>query len=247
MLDLINVAAFSHSKSIEKTNEDSILLPIRLDRGYIFGIADGVGSYAGADQASELALSFFSKISYIPKESEVENLLNRIKNDIGNLISINEDYIQAATTLTIGIIEDDGLHIIHVGDSRLYLKREQKLLTLTKDHTQHQKLLEAGLYTERQLKKMSGKNVLVTALSKNINLEYQYSFHKIKDLVDEHGNIIIYVMSDGAHEFWEKRPKFSLNTLNSPTAFSTSLQKRIEKNGPTDDYSLVSVKFKVEL
>ncbi|ENX13297.1 hypothetical protein F895_02601 [Acinetobacter sp. CIP 64.2] len=247
MLELTNVAAFTHSKSPEKTNEDFILLPSKIEGGYLFGVADGVGSYLGADFASKLAIKIFSKIQSIPNETEIDKILLNIRNKIGELDSINVDFFQAATTLTIGVVEDEGLHIIHVGDCRLYLKKEQKLLSLTKDHTQHQKLLDAGLYTERQLKKMSGKNVLVTALSKNINLEYQYSFHSVKDLVDEQGNILLYVMSDGAHEFWEKRPKFSLNTMNSPTAFSTSLQKRIEKNGPSDDYSLVSVKFKVKL
>lgn len=33
--------------------------------------------------------------------------------------------------------------------------------------------------------------------------------------------------------------------MNNPTAFSTSLLKRIEKNGPLDDYSLISTKFKI--
>lgn len=247
MLELINVAAFTHSKSQEKTNEDSILLPSRLEDGYIFGIADGVGSYAGAHLASELAVKFFSKLTTIPKELEVENLLNVIKFEIGDLVSINQEFFQAATTLTIGIMSVKGLHIIHVGDSRLYIRNEHKLLCATKDHTQHQKLLEAGLYTERQLKKMSGKNILTTAISKNINLEFQYSFMKIVDIIDDSGHVLINVMSDGAHEFWEKRPKFSLNTMGSPTSFASSLQKRIEKNGPVDDYSLISVKFKVRL
>ena len=67
----------------------------------------------------------------------------------------------------------------------------------------------------------------------------------MKDIIDEQGNLVVNIMSDGAYEFWEKRPKFSLNTMNNPTAFSTSLLKRIEKNGPIDDYSLISTKFKI--
>ena len=55
---------------------------------------------------------------------------------------------------------------------------------------------------------MPGKNILVTALSKSINLEYQYSFHMMKDLIDEQGNLIVNIMSDGAYEFWEKDQNF---------------------------------------
>lgn len=245
MLELISVAAFTNSKIEGKINEDSILLPLKKGDGYMFAIADGVGSYPGANLASKIVIDFFANIQKFPEEINIKDVLDEIINKISELERIDKAFYQAATTLTLGFIEENGLHIIHVGDSRLYLKFDQKLICKTKDHTQHQKLLEAGLYTERQLKKMPGKNVLVTALSKNIDLEYQYSFQSIENISDEQGNILINVMSDGAYEFWERRSKFSLNTMSNPTAFSTSLQKRIEKNGPIDDYSLISVKFRV--
>ncbi|EKU50904.1 phosphoprotein phosphatase [Acinetobacter sp. WC-323] len=245
MLELISVAAFSHSKSIEKTNEDAILLPLRKGNGYVFAIADGVGSYQGANYASKLAIEFFARIHKIPEQDSVEKVLLELKDKLHELENTDKEFYQAATTLTLGFIEESGLHIIHVGDSRLYLKNEHKLIKYTKDHTQHQKLLDAGLYTERQLKKMPGKNILTTALSTRINLEYQYIFLSSEDIVDENKELVVNIMSDGAYDFWEKRPKFSINTMNNPMAFSASLQKRIEKSGPIDDYSLVSAKFRI--
>lgn len=245
MLELTNVAAFSHPKSLGKNNEDSILLPVRIEKGFIFAIADGVGSYEGAHLASQIAIKHLSEINNISNEKEVETILLEVKNLIGELESLDINYHQAATTLTFALVDDNGLHIIHVGDSRLYLLKDLKLLCQTTDHTQHKKLLEAGLFTQRQLNKMPGKNILTTALAKNIDLEYQYKYLKHKDIVDSEGNLIVNIMSDGAYEFWESRPKFSFNTMRNPTAFSNSLQKRIEKNGALDDYSLISVKFKI--
>lgn len=52
-------------------------------------------------------------------------------------------------------------------------------------------------------------------------------------------------MSDGAYYFWEHRPRFSDNTMNSVMKFSAALQKRIEKS-PIDDYSLIAAQFKLE-
>lgn len=244
MLELLSVAAFTSSKSSDKTNEDAILLPQKKQSGYIFAIADGVGSYAGADIASKLVIDYMANLKEILCEEKVERILIEIKNRLIELGNKKEGFHNAATTLTVGFLEESGLHIIHVGDSRLYVKKEQKLIKYTKDHTQHQKLLDEGLYTERQLRNMSGKNILVAALSGNINLEYQYLFLDKDKITCEDGEIVINLMSDGAYEFWEKRPKFSQNTMSNPTAFSTSLQRRIEKNGPVDDYSLVSVKFR---
>ncbi|RAZ00898.1 serine/threonine-protein phosphatase, partial [Enterobacter hormaechei subsp. xiangfangensis] len=54
---------------------------------------------------------------------------------------------------------------------------------------------------------------------------------------------ILIVMSDGAHHFWEKRPRFSVNTLSEPSRFCSSLKKRIENGPPIDDYSVIAVKL----
>ena len=243
MLDLITVAAFTLPKSHEKVNEDSLLLPVKKKKGFAFAIADGVGSYAGASNASQLVVEYFNKSDDYPF-SDVETTLKTLNSKLGTLEELDQNFYKAATTLTLGYIDEKGLHIVHIGDSRLYLKKEQKLIQLTKDHTQHQKLLDAGLFTERQLKKMPGKNILMAALSSHINLEFQFSFIELSELIDENNEIVLNIMSDGAYEFWEKKPKFSINTMSSPTAFSTSLLKRIQKNGPTDDHSLISMKFR---
>ncbi|STY59751.1 Uncharacterised protein [Mannheimia haemolytica] len=66
----------------------------------------------------------------------------------------------------------------------------------------------------------------------------------MSELKDENNEVSIYIMSDGAHHFWEHRPRFSEKTTNSIVKFSAALQKRIEKS-PTDDYSLVAVQFKI--
>jgi protein phosphatase len=51
----------------------------------------------------------------------------------------------------------------------------------------------------------------------------------------------IYAMSDGAYKYWDARPKFSEKTMNSPSAFMSSLRKRMAKN-IIDDYTFIGVK-----
>lgn len=243
MLELINVAAFTNPKSILKNNEDTVLLPTKKNNGYVFAIADGVGSYPGARQASQAVIEFLNNYNNYPIQ-DVEGRLRELNDLIGQLELSDLSFKNAATTLTVGFIDETGIHVIHVGDSRLYLKKENKLVQLTKDHTQHQKMLDAGLFTERQLRKMPGKNILMSALAKNVDLDYQYHFVEMNDLINEENEIVLNIMSDGAYDFWEKRPKFSPNTMSSPSAFAMSLQRRIIKNEPTDDYSLISMKYR---
>lgn len=251
MFSLISCASFSIAKNPNKQNEDSILLPIRLDEGYLFGIADGVGSYEGAREASNTATNFLMSLNQnsIIKNSQfidIKDIFEKIKYKIELLSNENEIFKDAATTLTLCYVDNYGIRIGHIGDSRLYLKLNNQLIQITKDHTRHQQLLDAKLYTAKQLKKVSGKNILTTALSKNIEMNYDEYYLSLEDLNkyrDEENNIIINIMSDGTHSIWETRPKFSPKTLSSPLAFSSSLLRRINRVGAEDDHSLISVKI----
>lgn len=250
MFSLISCASFSIAKDPNKINEDSVLLPISLHHGYICAVADGVGSYKGAKEASKLVTDFLMTLKNDKVESHfnIDSIFNSIKDKIDNLSNVNSDFQEAATTLTFYYIDNLGIHIGHIGDSRLYIKNNSKLIQVTKDHTRHQQLLDAQLYTAKQLKKISGKNILTTALSSKIEMKYDKYFLSIEDLKkfsDDENCILINLMSDGAYNIWEKRPVFSQKTLNSPSAFCNSLLRRVERIGAEDDHSLISVKIKI--
>lgn len=252
MFSLISCGSFSLAKYIDKKNEDSILLPLFLNDGYLFAVADGVGSYAGAREASHIAIDVLMNLEHqLANRSmnriDIDLIFKTIKSKISELSNTDVAFKDSATTLTFCYVNQFGIRIGHIGDCRLYLKDDNKLIQITKDHTRHQQLLDAKLYTAKQLKGISGKNVLTTALSKNIEMkydEYFISINELTDFKDENNCIVINIMTDGAHNIWEKRPKFSQKTLSSPLAFSSSLLRRIERIGAEDDHSLISVKVK---
>lgn len=66
-----------------------------------------------------------------------------------------------ATTLVSGVFVNNCIHYIHVGDSRLYRLRGEKLEQLTRDHSLLQELIDRGFYTKEDAAK-SGKKNLVT-------------------------------------------------------------------------------------
>ncbi|BBQ91296.1 PP2C-family Ser/Thr phosphatase [Klebsiella quasipneumoniae] len=246
MTTIYSCSSFSFPKSLDTISQDSILLPKKLDGGYIFSVADGVGGYNGGKEASNLAIKEISKLQHKVKPSDIDRIFNSIKDSISAFSENNEEYSSAATTLTFGYVSDEGLLIGHSGDCRLYIKEGSKLKQYTKDHTQHQILIDKGLFTARQLRKLQGGNVLTTAISSKVTLEFQSIFIKKEDLPIENNLLTIYLMSDGAHYYWEDRPRFSLNTLNNVNRFSASLMRRIESKGPHDDYSLIGLNIHFE-
>ncbi|ENE2372806.1 PP2C family protein-serine/threonine phosphatase [Klebsiella aerogenes] len=244
MIHLLNCGFFSYPKDVERGNQDSFLLPKHIDGGYVLAVADGVGSYLGAREAADAAI-FTTEILSSNTLRDVASAFKAIKNNVDILTERNNQWFKAATTLSYCFIDDEYLHFGHVGDTRIYFKSGARLIALTRDHTQHQELLDEGIYTKRELRDMPGKNALTSAISKNLPLRFQKDSIPLSRIADENGVITLYLMSDGAHHFWEKRPRLSVNTLSKGPLFASSLLKRIERNEAIDDYTLIAVSFKV--
>lgn len=245
MIELLNCGLFSYPKDTERGNQDAILPPKSWGNGYIVAVADGVGSYSGAREAADIAIETLTDLEHT-NYLDMHKILGRVKLGIEELISKSYDLAKAATTLSFCVIDEHSLSVCHVGDTRVYVRRGNKLIQLTKDHTQHQELMDEGIYTKKELRNLSGKNVLTSALSRSIEPRFQEIKIPTSELVDDNGVIDLYIMSDGTHHFWEKRARFSLGTLSMPTRFSSSLLRRIENGPPIDDYSLVSASFLIK-
>ncbi|MEI7209235.1 protein phosphatase 2C domain-containing protein [Pectobacterium carotovorum] len=246
MIELLSCGAFSYPKDHERDNQDALLLPQQCDDGFIFAIADGVGSYAGAKEAAQSAVDYLSR-NKSKASSDPKAIISSIKEKIAEISKDEIEKRRAATTLSYCVVGHGALNVIHVGDTRVYVKSENKLKLLTKDHTQHQELLDEGLYNKKELEEIPGKNMLTAAISKLLPINYQHIVLPLTDLMDQRGIVTLFIMSDGAHHFWERRPRFSPNTLNNATSFSSNLYKRIQRVGPIDDHSLIAVNLKVNL
>lgn len=243
MYHLVEVGSFSYRKPNKVINEDSLLFPTYdLDSNLIFGIADGVGSHEGASEISKCALNAISQT--INKNNfSIELAMQNAKIAIDNLATQNKHYSQAATTLTLVQLSQKQIVIGHIGDCRAYVKKNNRLLQLTKDHTRYQELVDAGELSIRKLQQHKERlsSVLTKALTKASKLEFEIITIPIDELIDGE-EIFLSLMSDGAYNHWQKRAKFAISTMSSPLAFTNSLRKRIEKN-PTDDFSCINLKL----
>lgn len=245
MCSIVEVGSFSFPKPDKSVNEDSVLLPISdLHGNIIFGVADGVGSLLGANEASACVINTISKIVKEEKNFSVESAFYKAKEEVENLSLTNEAYIQAATTLTLVKIEKEKVVIGHIGDCRAYVKRNNKFYQLTKDHTRYQQLLDAGEISKKKLRhhRQDLSSILTQAINTRVELKFDIITLSISELIDNDGSIVISLMSDGAHHYWHKRPRFSDTTMNSPLSFVNNLRKRIEKE-PIDDFTCLTVKL----
>lgn len=135
-------SGFSSERGDRPDNEDYIGIADTRDSGFgiVAVVADGVGGAKGGRIAAEIAARGFIE-GYLghprhalPKESSIRSLesVNRWIHSIGRR---DENLHGMASTLTALICRGRQIHVIHVGDSRLYRLRGDQLQQLTIDHT----------------------------------------------------------------------------------------------------------------
>jgi serine/threonine protein phosphatase PrpC len=250
-LNLSSILAFSEPRDKfladhKKPNEDELLTPLKIGDGFLFAVADGLGSYQGAKEASRFVCDFLRK-NHKMSHHYLELLLKKdLKNGFDEFINnLPPEYIKASTTLSLCFIDDEGLSIWHVGDCRVYIKQKNKLMQLTNDHTQYQQLLDKKIYSKKELaEKKISQSTLTNAISSFIELVNDYTFIPFESLQSEYGDTIsILIMSDGAYQFWDQRKYFSRITMNDIVKFGNALKRRIENKGPVDDYTTIGITF----
>jgi protein phosphatase len=169
-------AGFTHKGKVRNENEDSLRLCNPEDEytavnGYLYGIADGMGGYALGEQASSLALETFFDTFY---DSEGASPLQKIKAGMQNA---NLTVYQTAqklgvgrmgTTLTAINIVGNNLYIGHIGDTRAYRIRNNKIHCLTQDHTRVGELVRLKVLAKDKVRSHSQRSILEKCLGFNL-------------------------------------------------------------------------------
>ena len=73
--------------------------------------------------------------------------------------------------MVVVVFNGDRLSVGHVGDSRLYRLRGEKMEQLTKDHSVVQELVNRGLFTPEEARQSLAKNLVTRALGVDATIE----------------------------------------------------------------------------
>lgn len=157
-------AAISHTGKVRSNNQDS---------GYagsnLFVVADGMGGHAGGDVASSIAVHRLKDLDQpfaTPTEAE-EALQQAIASTATVLIDTVAERPELAgmgTTVSALDFVDDYAVIAHIGDSRIYLYRDDALTQITTDHTFVQRLVDSGRITPEEARYHPRRSVLMRVL-----------------------------------------------------------------------------------
>jgi LysM repeat protein len=77
------------------------------------------------------------------------------------------------TTCVVVLVRENELNYAHVGDSRLYLLSNNRLMRLTKDHSVVQEMVSQGMIKEEEAENHPRKNELTRALGTQYNVQVE--------------------------------------------------------------------------
>lgn len=169
----VDGAVATETGPIRPTNQDAIILwspedPERRERdGVLLVVADGMGGHAGGEVASRLAVETVTGMYAIDNADPGAALVRavRLANRAIYEAAIREPhYLGMGTTCTALLLRQGFAYCAHVGDSRLYLIRDDAALRLTDDHSAVFDLITRGLIKPEEARHHPDRHLLVRAL-----------------------------------------------------------------------------------
>jgi protein phosphatase len=145
-----------------RRNEDSYVCEPPL-----FAVADGMGGAQAGEVASQLAAGALREFDGRSEDGEqlVVELIQEANRRVWQ--RANEDAAASGmgTTVTVALVEPEGRVIFgHVGDSRAYLLRDDRLEQLTDDHSLVAELVRRGELSPKEAETHPQRSVITRAL-----------------------------------------------------------------------------------
>lgn len=250
----IEFAAVTDIGKIREKNEDNVLISSDLGLGVV---ADGMGGHSAGEIASSIAVSVLAETirkintetlqipdTFLPKLAPTERKLlmaaNLANAAIYSTAQSSEIYKMMGTTLTGVLFDKDCAIAVHVGDSRLYLLREGKIIQITTDHSLAMEHVRRGLLSKADADKSKIQNVLTRAMGIKKNIEFDLLKFPIKE-----GDVLV-LCSDGLYKGLTEQAIADLLTQDKDSPIVKACKHLVrssnEKDGQ-DNISAVVIKI----
>jgi serine/threonine protein phosphatase PrpC len=153
---------------VRSGNEDSALTCANL-----IAVADGMGGHAGGEVASAIAINTLEQLLPVISDLKVDvasredlflNITYVVDSQILAKSKDSPELSGMGTTLTALSILDNNVELLHIGDSRCYRYRNNKLEQISYDHTVMQELLDQGRLTPEEIIDHPQRSLLTQAL-----------------------------------------------------------------------------------
>lgn len=160
-------------------NQDMYCVHTFDDRQGFGLVCDGMGGQSAGNIASDMACGIIT--DKIRKAVEtggmedprvlLESALREANYSIYKRSMVEPECHGMGTTAVVAFVRGDTAYCAHVGDSRIYLLRQGRLLQVTRDHSLVQELMEKGEIKPEEMRTHPGRNMITRAVGVSLTVE----------------------------------------------------------------------------
>lgn len=204
--EMIVESAISSVIGARESQQDSCYVDVEEDGNAIGIICDGMGGLAGGEIASQNAVRMFIEdyeqvrheytnfYSFFLEEMiEIDSMVAELTDEAGNLLS-------AGTTLVAVSVKNGNVQWVSVGDSKIYILRDNQLYSMAREHNYltllNQRLQEGSISEEEYASEVGRGAALISYLGMG-NISLMDAYPNPLELMD--GDIIL-LCSDGLYK-----------------------------------------------
>jgi len=217
------------------TNEDRYY-----ESAPVFAVADGMGGARSGEVASQIAVDEFSHqdIADGSPEDLLAEIARAANRKIYELAQSDESHAGMGTTLTAAMVGDNEISLGHVGDSRAYRFRDDKLERLTQDHSLVEELMRMGRLSPEDAEVDPRRSIITRALGPEPTVEVETCTYPAKD-----GDVYL-LCSDGLTGMVsEDRMAQILRARSSLDQAARALVDEANQSGGKDNITVVLFKL----
>ena len=229
-------------------NQDSFLIK-EYDNGLLAMVCDGMGGASGGEEASSTATAAFSGYTDISfAEPEIDGDEDTIRDILLSAARAENNAVYAAanedtalsgmgTTLVSAYIADGKVYAVNVGDSRMYIIKDDSITQITHDHSYVQYLVDIGKMTADEAKASTNKNIITRAVGTEADVETDF-FAVDTDMAGGH----VLLCSDGLTNHLSEEDIVScISGAENPESACASLIEMANLGGGSDNITVVII------
>ena len=198
-------------------------------------VADGVGGNKGGKEASKFVLSSIGNEDFSRcNKEQIRQKIISINEKLLEYANHTEDMQQMATTLTGIVYANKKYYMIHIGNTRLYVKQGSFLRQVSNDQTQYQRLLDMGMVREAE---ESNRSAIVGCMGGG-SPKY-VSTLEVAEIFETGMPDTMLLTSDGIHDYMDiDTIEDWVNSFKNKEDFENLIAESLSK-GSEDDKSII--------
>lgn len=246
----LQFAAKTDTGLVRAHNEDAIEVSADYRAAVL---ADGMGGYNAGEIASGIATTVFraaleQQLQQLQDKGRAASAKSLQRLMVEAVAAANEQILEVAriqpqysgmgTTLVAALFHHDRIIVAHVGDSRAYRFRGGRLEQITRDHSQLQEQIDAGLVSPEWARFAPNKNLITRALGVAAQIDVE-----INDYQTEGGDVYL-LCSDGLSDMLAGEQMSAMLADNDTDLelLCSSLVQAANDNGGRDNISVILAK-----